>query len=127
MWLHVFGGHWQPGSSRKLPLSLFLHPFPSLAPKGKQGVDAWYRPKQVPLAETDKSASYGTDPSCHGHGQVRSAAADVVACYMLRATPNEAILSHGGAAQARGPINCGIVYVYVICDSGKTTLDPSTH
>ena len=38
---------------------------------------------------------------------------------------NEAKLSHGGALQARGPINCGIVYV--ICDSGKTTLDPSTH
>ena len=105
MRLHVFGGHWQPGSSRKLPLSLFLHPFPSLAPKGKQGVDAWYRPKQVPLAETDKSASYGTDPSCHG--QVRSAAADVVACYMLRAPPNEAILSHGGAAQA-GPLIVGL-------------------
>jgi len=31
--------------------------------------------------------------------------------------PNEAILSHGGAAQARGPVNnCGIVYVYVICE-----------
>lgn len=64
------------------PVAPFSIPpsFPLLSPKGKLGVDAWYWPKQVPLAETDKSASNGADPSCHG--QVRSAAADVVACHI---------------------------------------------
>ena len=118
----MFGGHWQPGSSPKLPFSLFLYPSPFLAPKGNLGVDAWYRPKQVPLTETDKSASYGADPSCHG--QVRSAAADVVVCHILRGTQQGNSFSRRRSA-SEGPVNCGIVYV--ICDSGTTTLDPSTH
>src|SRR5712691_3075443 len=85
--------------------------------------------KQIPLAETDQSALYGADPSCHGHGQVRSAAADVVACHILRRPQRGYAFSRRRSA-SEAPVNLWGLCMYVcdvICDSGKTTPDPSTH
>ncbi len=69
--------------------------------------------QQVPLAETDKSASYAADSFCHP-----SAAADVVTA--ISEAPNAAIYSHGGAAHARGPMTVWVVRV--ICDSAKLSI-----